>query len=198
VIVSSGSGAAAIGVDRLVATSTVVVRPLPGFVVSSPMVSSVWLDAEGIPQLVLDVEGVVVEARRSVARSVEVEEPPLAPILVIDDSLTTRMLERSILESASYEVELASSAEEGLVKARAKRHALFLVDVEMPGIDGLTFIARTKADPILRDTPAILVTSRNAPEDIQRGYDAGASGYVTKGDFDQGKLLARIKELTVH
>lgn len=198
VITSGGSGAVAIGVQRLLGTSNVVVRPLPSFLSVSPIVSGVWLDAEGNPQLVLDADGLVSRAQRNeyhVRREADVAS--LAPILVIDDSLTTRMLEQSILESASYSVEVASSAEEGLVKAKSKRYLLFLVDVEMPGMDGFTFIEQTKADPTLRDIPAILVTSRSAPEDLQRGIDVGAGAYVTKGEFDQGKLLERIKELTV-
>jgi two-component system chemotaxis sensor kinase CheA len=198
VITSGSSGAVAIGVHRLLGTSNVVVRPLPSFLSVSPLVSGVWLDAEGNPQLVLDSDGLVSRAQRNehqVRREADVVS--LAPILVIDDSLTTRMLEQSILESASYSVEVASSAEEGLVKAKSKRYLLFLVDVEMPGMDGFAFIEQTKADPTLRDIPAILVTSRSAPEDIQRGIDVGAGAYVTKGEFDQGKLLERIKELTV-
>jgi two-component system chemotaxis sensor kinase CheA len=198
VITSGSSGTVAIGVHRLLGTSNVVVRPLPSFLPVSPIVSGVWLDAEGNPQLVLDSDGLVSRAQRNehqVRREANVAS--LAPILVIDDSLTTRMLEQSILESASYSVEVASSAEEGLVKAKSKRYLLFLVDVEMPGMDGFAFIEQTKADPTLRDIPAILVTSRSAPEDRQRGIDVGAGAYVTKGEFDQGKLLERIKELTV-
>ena len=198
VITSGSSGAVAIGVHRLLGTSNVVVRPLPSFLSVSPIVSGVWLDAEGNPQLVLDSDGLVSRAQRNehqVRREADVAS--LAPILVIDDSLTTRMLEQSILESASYSVEVASSAEEGLVKAKSTRYLLFLVDVEMPGMDGFAFIEQTKADPALRDIPAILVTSRSAPEDLQRGIDVGAGAYVTKGEFDQGKLLERIKELTV-
>jgi two-component system chemotaxis sensor kinase CheA len=198
VITSGSSGAVAIGVHRLLGTSNVVVRPLPSFLSVSPIVSGVWLDTEGNPQLVLDSDGLVSRAQRNehqVRREADVAS--LAPILVIDDSLTTRMLEQSILESASYSVEVASSAEEGLVKAKSKRYLLFLVDVEMPGMDGFAFIEQTKADPALRDIPAILVTSRSAPEDLQRGIDVGAGAYVTKGEFDQGKLLERIKELTV-
>ena len=63
------------------------------------------------------------------------------------------MLEQSILESAGYEVDLATSAEEGLVTARERRYGLFLVDVEMPGMDGFEFVARTRADPVLRGRP---------------------------------------------
>jgi two-component system chemotaxis sensor kinase CheA len=105
------------------------------------------------------------------------------------------MMERSILESAGYEVDLATSAEEGLDKARKRRYQLFLVDVEMPGMDGFSFVEQTRADPLLREVPAILVTSRNAPEDRRRGIEAGASDYVVKGDFDQNALLATIRRL---
>jgi two-component system chemotaxis sensor kinase CheA len=105
------------------------------------------------------------------------------------------MLEQSILESAGYTVETASSAEEALDRARGRRYGLFLVDVEMPGIDGFTFVERIRADAALRDVPAILVTSRSAPEDLRRGELAGADGYVVKGEFDQTALLRRIRML---
>jgi two-component system, chemotaxis family, sensor kinase CheA len=113
----------------------------------------------------------------------------------VDDSLTTRMLEKSILESAGYEVDLATSGEEGLAKAKRRPYALFLVDVEMPGMDGFTFVQRTRADADLRGIPAILVTSRAAPEDRERGEAAGASGYIVKSEFDQNDLLKRIGRL---
>jgi two-component system chemotaxis sensor kinase CheA len=106
------------------------------------------------------------------------------------------MLEQSILESAGYEVELAVSAEEGLAAALRKPYALFLVDVEMPGMDGFSFVETIRGDPGLRDVPAILVTSRNAPEDLKRGRDVGAQDYVVKSEFNQAGLLARIRELT--
>jgi two-component system chemotaxis sensor kinase CheA len=113
----------------------------------------------------------------------------------VDDSLTTRMLEQSILESAGYEVALATSGEEALELARARRFGVFVVDVEMPGMDGLEFVRVTRADPRTQATPAILVTSRGAPEDRERGLAAGASAYIVKGEFDQGRLLATIEEL---
>jgi two-component system chemotaxis sensor kinase CheA len=118
-----------------------------------------------------------------------------APILVIDDSLTTRMLEQSILEAAGYQVELAVSAEDGLIKAQDNLYSLFIVDVEMPGMDGFGFVAQTRADPALRDVPAILVTSRDSVEDRLRGQQVGASAYVIKGEFDQMQLLQTIRIL---
>jgi two-component system chemotaxis sensor kinase CheA len=196
VIVESSAGRAAIAVDRLRAAANIVVRPLPRAARSSALVSGASLNAEGDPQLVLDPEALVARARRAaLAREPELAPKKRACVLVIDDSLTTRMLEQSILESAGYEVEVATSAEEGLEKARARQYGLFLVDVEMPGMDGFEFVSRTRADARLGKTPAILVTSRNAPEDRRRGEQAGASAYIVKGEFDQNYLLRMTREL---
>ncbi|MDB5220160.1 MAG: signal transduction histidine kinase CheA [Myxococcaceae bacterium] len=194
VIVHGADGLAAIGVDRLLGTATVIQRPLPELAPSTGAIAGASIDSHGTPQLVLDPDGLVAAAR--VATSLpERPETRQRRILVIDDSLTTRMLEQSILESAGYAVDLASSGEEGLERARKDDYALFLVDVEMPGMDGFSFIIQTRAEPALRDVPCILVTSRAEPEDRQRGREAGASGYIVKGEFDQNELLAQIRRL---
>jgi two-component system chemotaxis sensor kinase CheA len=195
VFVAAGGHVVAVGVDRLRGTSDVVVRPLPPFLEAHVAVAGAALDAEGNPQIVLDPAGLVAAASRRESAVIEAAPVARPPILVIDDSLTTRMLEQSILESAGYEVELAVSAEDGLVKARARRFGVFVVDVEMPGMDGFEFVRVTRADARLSSTPAILVTSRSAAEDRRRGMEAGASAYIVKGEFDQDLLLATIRQL---
>ncbi len=193
-IVRGKNGIAALGVDRLLGTRATLLRPLPAAARATPLVAGASLDALGNPELVLDADGVVAAVRAVSA----VRAPALSrrrPILVVDDSLTTRMLEQSILESAGYEVELASSGEEGLSKARERPFALFLVDVEMPGIDGFTFIDRARVDPALASVPAVLVSSRSSPEDFARGKAVGARGYIVKDRFDQRELLGLIHEL---
>jgi two-component system chemotaxis sensor kinase CheA len=194
VLVIDAGGLAAVGVDRLLDTETIVLRPLPQYAPAEAIVAGASLDADGNPRLVLDPEQLVAAASRGrfSEPAARAERPS---ILVIDDSLTTRMLEQSILESAGYTVDTASSAEEGLMRARQQRYALFLVDVEMPGMDGFSFVQRTRADPELSKVPAILVTSLSAPEHLQRGKDVGASGYVIKSEFDQADLLERIRKL---
>ncbi|GEJ55403.1 hybrid sensor histidine kinase/response regulator [Anaeromyxobacter diazotrophicus] len=192
-VVRAGGERVALGADRLLGTSEIVVHPVPEHARAEPFVLGAALDGEGQPRLVLDPAGLAAAARAAAP-------PPAprrarAPVLVVDDSLTTRMLQQSILESAGYEVELAVSAEEALDKARRRRFGLFLVDVEMPGMDGFEFVRTTRADPALAVTPAILVTSRAAPEDRRRGLEAGARAYVVKSEFDQQKLLAQIEEL---
>ncbi|MFL5301972.1 MAG: response regulator, partial [Anaeromyxobacteraceae bacterium] len=198
-LVADGAAVVALGADRLLGTADVIARPLPDFLEAEPTVAGAALDADGNPHLVLDPVGLVAAATNATAgvataldAARRVERPPL---LVIDDSLTTRMLEQSILESAGYEVEVATSAEEALEKARLRRYGIFVVDVEMPGMDGFEFVRVTRADARLSATPAILVTSRNAPEDLRRGMESGASEYIVKGEFDQGRLLAAIRKL---
>jgi len=193
-VVASDGGRAVIGVDRLRGVANVVVRPVPPLAFAGDVVAGLYVDAEGAPQPVLDPAALVRRAANAVGTRVKAVKRQ-APILVIDDSLTTRVLEQSILESAGYRVELATSAEEALEKARQRSYALFLVDVEMPGMDGFTFVETTRADPVLRTIPAILVTSRAAPEDRERGRAAGAHAYVVKSEFDQGQVLATIRAL---
>jgi len=193
-VVEANGESAAVAVDRIVGIANVITRPLPDLAPARATIVGASLDTRGYPRLVLDPGSLVADAARAAWRYSDTPSSRL-PILVVDDSLTTRMLEQSILESAGYEVHLASSGEEGLEKARAGRHALFLVDVEMPGMDGFTFIEQVRADPLLRAIPAILVTSRSSAEDQQRGRDAGAQGYIVKGEFDQGALLDRIRML---
>lgn len=188
------AGAAAFIVDRVIGTAEVVVQPLPGLVPASPLVAGVTLDDEGLPHPVLDPEALIAQAEEA-PKAVDETPPRRAPVLVVDDSLTTRMLEQSILESAGYQVEVATSGEEALEKARTTQYALFLVDVEMPGMDGFSFVERIRREPDLRDTPAILVTSRNSPADVQRGLEVGARGYIVKSQFDQRVLLDHIRGL---
>jgi two-component system chemotaxis sensor kinase CheA len=183
---------AVLGVDRLLGTMLVAARPLPPFTPASPFVVGATLDAEGNPLLLLDTAGLAAAARQASPMQIVVSQ---APVLIVDDSLTTRMLEQSILESAGYTVDTASSAEAGLAAARVKSYRLFMVDVEMPGMDGFGFVETIRADPALRDIPAILVTSRAAPEDRARGLAAGANFYVDKSRFDQIELLRMIRGL---
>ncbi|KQW02892.1 response regulator [Rhizobacter sp. Root1221] len=194
VIVEGADALAAVGVDRLLAPAKLVLRPLPELAPPSPLVAGASLDVEGNPQLVLDAEALVLAAGRAGAPP-RPAEAARVPVLVVDDSLTTRMLEQSILESAGYAVHAAVSGEEALEQARRQPYALFLVDVEMPGMDGFTFIERTRADPALRDVPAMLVTSRSSVEDRQRGRDVGAQAYVVKSEFAQSEFLEQVRQL---
>jgi two-component system chemotaxis sensor kinase CheA len=194
VLSSPEGGRGTIGVDRLLGISNIVVRPLPSHVRADTIVAGASFDAAGYPLLVLDPERLLA-AVRSFQRTLAPPAAPSPPILVVDDSLTTRMLEQSILESAGYDVEVVSSGEEALEKVRRGRYGLLLVDVEMPGMDGFALLDHLNSDAALRDIPAVLVTSRSSPEDRARGERSGARAYMAKSEFDQGELLEWIRNL---
>ncbi|HVJ04691.1 MAG TPA: response regulator [Candidatus Saccharimonadales bacterium] len=195
VVVRSGTDIAAIGVDRLLGTATVLLRAIPSFAVVDPIIAGAALDAEGNPQLVLDPAALVLAARANRSDAHRQAPRRARVVLVVDDSLTTRMLEKSILESAGYEVDLATSAEEALEKGLARKYDLFVVDVEMPGMSGFEFVAKTREYAALSSVPSILVTSRSSKEDKKRGEEAGARAYIVKSEFDQGQLLQLIRQL---
>ncbi len=193
VVIQAGDERAALAVGRLLGTAAVTVRPLPAGVERVPFIAGAAIDDAGATQLVLEASAAIRAMAAWGAGPAAVPAPRRLPILVIDDSLTTRTLEQSILESAGYEVDVAISGEEGMALAGARSYGLFMVDVEMPGMDGFTFVERTRADPRLAQVPAILVTSRDAAEDRRRGLEAGAMAYIIKSEFDQGRLLAIIR-----
>jgi len=193
VVIADGAIFAGIGVDRVIGTANIVLRPLPALAPADPVIAGAFFDAAGAPQIVIAPEVLVQRAAHLDKHSAPAELIARLPILVVDDSLTTRMLEQSILESAGYEVDLVVSAEEALERAAHRRYGVYLVDIEMPGMDGYAFVERTRLDPELSQVPAILVSSRDSAEDRQRGQDVGALAFITKGKFDQTEFLNTIK-----
>ncbi|MCE3263541.1 MAG: hybrid sensor histidine kinase/response regulator [Pseudoduganella sp.] len=186
--------ASAVGVTRLAGVESVVLQPPPPLAAAEASVLGLYLDDAGDPGIVLDPEHLA-PALAARANAGAGAGAPAKPILVVDDSLTTRMLECSILEAAGYSVAMAASAEEGLAMALQRDFGLVLVDVEMPGMDGFTFIEKASADPALRHLPCILVTSRDSPQDRARAVQAGARGHIVKGEFDQAQFLRQVGEL---
>ncbi|TPG60427.1 response regulator [Roseomonas nepalensis] len=153
--------------------------------------------------LVLRPDGLLDRGLREAARGGPGTAPlpaaaaPRRHVLVVDDSLTTRTLERSILETGGYRVTLAVDGADALNSLRAPGAGvdLVLADVEMPVMDGFALLEAIRADPSLVGLPVILMTSRDSPGDIQRGMELGASAYLTKQGFDQQALLAAIAQL---
>lgn len=193
VVVRGAKGEMAVGVDNVLDVREIVLQALPRHAKADPVVAGVAFDVANIPRIVIAPDAL--DATVSSASTPATERQATLPVLVIDDSLTTRMLEQTILEAAGYEVALAVSAEDGLAKAAAGHYGLFIVDVEMPGMTGFEFVARTRADPKLAGVPCIMVTSRNSAEDRRRGIEAGAAAYFDKGQFDQDALLESIRGL---
>jgi two-component system chemotaxis sensor kinase CheA len=116
-------------------------------------------------------------------------------VLVAEDSITSRLLLKHILEGAGCEVETAADGIEALSKLRLGRFDAIVSDVEMPHLDGLQLTAAIRADPASAALPVILLTSRHSPDERAQGLLAGADAYFAKGAFDQDQLLAALARL---
>jgi two-component system chemotaxis sensor kinase CheA len=116
-------------------------------------------------------------------------------LLVVDDSVTTRALVQSILETAGYEVLTASDGFEGWQVLKHRGADLVVSDIQMPRMDGFTFVETMRASREFRDTPVILVTAMSRDEDRSRGLEAGADAYLVKRSFDQSELIETINRL---
>lgn len=136
------------------------------------------------------------KARQPVNRRAQADqEKPKKRVLVVDDSLNTREIERDVLEAWGYHVTLAEHGQEGLDKALAEQFDAVLTDVEMPIMDGFTLTARLREHERYQACPIIIITSREKESDRRRGIEVGADAYIVKGSFDQNSLVDTLKVL---
>jgi len=199
VLVGAGQQRIALLVDRLVGEQEIVVKPLPYPVVRVRHFAGATILGSGRIVPILNVADLL----RGTARPAPTHPAPQIAeprqrrqrVLVADDSLTTRTMERYILEAAGYEVILAGDGVEALALLQDGGCDVLVSDVEMPGLDGIELTRRVRAEPSLRDVPIILVTSLDSPTDRERGLHAGAEAYIVKTSFDQDQLLRTIREI---
>jgi two-component system chemotaxis sensor kinase CheA len=122
-------------------------------------------------------------------------EKKTASILVVDDSLTTRSLERSILEAHGFKVRVAVDGLQALEQIRLEKPDLVISDVMMPRMTGFELLDQIKRDASTKDLPVILVTSLESREEQARGLELGADAYIVKHRFDQGELLRIVRQI---
>lgn len=116
-------------------------------------------------------------------------------VLVVEDSVTSRLLLRSVLEGAGFQVTTAVDGLDGFATLKTGQFDIVVSDVEMPRLDGFGLTERIRADSALSSLPVILVTSLESREHREHGVDAGASAYIVKSGFDQSALVQTIKRL---
>jgi two-component system chemotaxis sensor kinase CheA len=200
--------AVAFVVDELVDEREVVVKNLGSFLSNIPNIAGATvLGADGLA-LILDVFGLLQSVRMGQTYSVPTPTGqsfkdqinywtvrPALRVLVVDDSLATRELERSILEAAGYQVETARDGVEALQACRERPFDLVLTDVEMPNMDGFRLASAIHGDTRLHSLPVVIVSSRDSDQDRKRGLEAGAQAYIVKSHFEQNRLLDTVAKL---
>ena len=191
-------------VDAFLGERDLEVRPLDSRLGKVPNINSASLLENGNPVLIVDVEDLVrsidnVLTGRQLSR---VEFEGMARkvlrrkrILVVDDSITVRELERQLLQTRGYEVDVAVDGADGWNACRRVEYDLVVSDVDMPRMDGIEMVSLIKADPARKHIPIVIVSYKDREEDRLRGLEAGANRYLTKTSFHDETFVHTITDL---
>jgi two-component system, chemotaxis family, sensor kinase CheA len=199
VLIVAGSRRAVLVVDEALAEDEVVVRPLEVDDDAVPHALGGAILPTGAVALVLAAPALLAAGSRSGASIAPAfsTRPDVARrrVLVADDSITTRTLEQSVLESAGYEVITAVNGEDAWQTLEREGADMVVADVEMPRMDGIALCRRIRASSRFAALPIALVTGLASDEDRTRGLEAGADAYIIKSGFDQATLLDTVHQL---
>ena len=204
IIVGNNSHTYGLLVDRFLGERELVVQPLDARLGKIKDISAGALMEDGSPVLIVDVEDMIrsVDKLVSGGRLSRIGRPMLSHgekrrkrVLVVDDSLTVRELERKLLGSRGYEVEIAVDGMDGWNAARAGQFNLVVTDIDMPRVDGFELVGMIKKDPVLKSLPVMIVSYKDREEDRMRGLEAGADYYLTKGSFHDETLIQAVVDL---
>jgi two-component system chemotaxis sensor kinase CheA len=207
VILSAAEKRMAFVVDELVNEQELVTKGLGRQLTHVGGIASASVMGSGEVILILQVADLFKLAQHNSSRPVRgSDEPtetvhvaqtrPQPHILVVDDSITTRTLEKNILEAAGYEVQLANDGLEAInLVLSSDLPDLIISDIAMPRLDGFELTRKLKHEARTNRIPVILVTSLDSSQDKARGIEAGADAYIVKSSFDQNNLLETIEQL---
>jgi two-component system sensor histidine kinase and response regulator WspE len=190
-------------VDRFIGQRELVVLPLDPRLGKVPNVSAGAVMEDGTPILILDVDDLVrsianLLTHGKLARVGTGAQGPAAArkhVLVVDDSLTVREVERQLLEHRGYEVSVAVDGMDGWNMLQTGKADLVISDIDMPRMNGIELVRRIKQSPRLAPVPVMIVSYKDRPEDRQAGLEAGANYYLTKSSFHDETLLNVVRDL---
>ena len=199
IVVQNQYSKMALQVDKLLDERKMMIKPLPKHMQQQSLVSGMVQTPDNQLVSILHVPALMAIAQQSRQTSTPAPATSVAQdawhVLVVDDSLNTREIEKNVLEAHGYQVTLAEDGLSGLQKAKLTQFDAVLTDVEMPFMDGFTFTKSLRGEKNYQHTPIIIVTSRAKEEDRRRGIQVGADAYIAKGDFEQDSLIKTLKML---
>ena len=198
-ILRSKGGRTAVSVDAFLRHTETVIQDLGPAAPRDGKISGGMLLEDGSVAFVVNPVNLLDRSERAelpaFPRASQTAPKRVFSILVVDDSITTRTLEKSILEAHGYRVRIAVDGVEALAQLRAEKADLVISDVQMPRMDGFELLEAIKKDRNLTQIPVIVVTSLERREDRERGLNLGADAYIVKRKFDQEDLLATIRQI---
>ena len=204
IVVGDALHAYGLVVDRFLGERELVVQPLDPHLGKVKDIAAGALMEDGAPVLIVDADDLLrsLDKLASGVRLESVSQGLTAAaakkrkrVLVVDDSLTVRELERKLLGNRGYEVEVAVDGMDGWNAARTGHFDLVVTDIDMPRMDGIELVGLITRDANLKSVPVMIVSYKDRDEDRQRGLEAGASYYLTKGSFHDETLLQAVVDL---
>jgi two-component system, chemotaxis family, sensor histidine kinase and response regulator WspE len=204
IIVSDRVSSYALAVDKFLGERDLVVRPLDARLGKVADISAAAFMEDGSPVLIVDVEDMVrsidkllsVGRLKKVSQSSETTEIKTRKrVLVVDDSITVREVERKLLENHGYDVEVAVNGMDGWNALRTGQYDLVISDVDMPRMTGIELVTQIKNHSSLKPTPVIIVSYKDREEDRVKGLEVGADYYLTKSSFHDNTLLKAVVDL---
>ncbi len=209
VIISDQSNTYGLVVDRCLGERELVVRPLDSRLGKVQDISAAALMGDGSLVLIVDVSDLVrsvnnllntrrlarVGANEAMVRSSIAPRNERKRVLVVDDSITVREVERKLLQNRGYAVEVAVDGMEGWNAIRSQPYDLVISDIDMPRMNGIELIKQIKRHPRLNSVPVIVVSYRDREEDRIQGLEAGADYYLTKSSFHDDTLIEAVVDL---
>jgi two-component system chemotaxis sensor kinase CheA len=188
----------AFAVDAVLNEAEVLVKPLQAPLARVRNVAGATILGTGKVVPVLNAVDLLKSAAKIQAPArpaVVAVEKKRKTILVVEDSITSRMLLKNILESAGYRVKTAVDGIEALTALKTEDFDAVVSDIQMPRLDGFALTEKIRSDKKLTDMPVVLVTALETAADREHGVDVGANAYIVKSSFDQSDLLATIERL---
>jgi len=191
-------------VDKFIGQKDLVVQSLDMRLGKVQDISAAALSEDGRPILIIDVDDLLRTIEVYIAEGAakplitagmdrDLSEPKT--ILVVDDSMTVREVERQLLQAKGYHVDVAVDGIDGWNALRRKKYHLVITDVDMPRMDGIELVHVLKRDAHLKTVPIMIVSYKDRLEDKQRGLNAGADYYLTKGSFHDETLIEAVVDL---
>jgi len=204
VVISDQSNPYGLVVDKFLGERDLVVRPLDPRLGKVPDISATSLMGDGSPILIVDISDMVrsIDAILNAGRLAKVggdvtefiKDKP-KKILVVDDSITVREMERKLLENRGYSVDIAVNGREGWNAVRTNHYDLVISDIDMPRMNGIELVKQMKNHSRLYSIPVIIVSYRDREEDRIQGLEAGADYYLTKSSFHDATLIDAVVNL---
>ncbi|MFM0244138.1 two-component system, chemotaxis family, sensor histidine kinase and response regulator WspE [Burkholderia sp. GAS332] len=204
IVIGDGEETYGVVVDRFLGERMLVVQPLDPRLGKIRNITAGALMENGDPVLIADVDDWLRSVERLVAGgdlkhtqhgAALAARRVTRRVLVVDDSLTVRELERKLLATRGYDVTIAVDGMDGWNAVRSERFDLVITDIDMPRMDGIELVTLIKRDPQLQALPVMIVSYKDREEDRRAGLNAGADYYLAKGSFHDEALLDAVRDL---